>query len=492
MGALTSFLGVIAQLCDWLKSEPMSSDEKAKKVWSECLKFISEHVPPQAFRTWFSPVKPVKLEGKVLTIQVPSYFYYEWLEEHYVDLLRKALHRTLGPDAKLEYRIVVAKGSRRSETMELPGGGVPEHAVRSMTNFIELIRNPFVLPGLRNVRIPSNLNPVYTFDSFVEGECNRLAYSACKAVAQNPGKSSFNPLVIYGGVGLGKTHLAHAAGNAIVARFPDLNVLYVTGELFISQFIECVKRSAVNEFMQLYYSIDVLIVDDLHQLVGKDSTQEVFFNIFNRLHQNNKQIILTIDRPPALLRGFTDRLLSRLRWGLTAELLPPDYETRLAILEKKAYSHGLKVSREVLEFIAEHITQSVRDLEGMLVSLFAHAALCKREPDLALARQLVEQHYRGVVKRITASEVIRRVCEYFNISEKELLSNSRKRHVLEPRQVAMWLARQVGGMSLKSIGSVFGGKDHSTVIHSIRKVEMKMEHDPAFRHMLEELKKSLA
>jgi chromosomal replication initiator protein len=351
--------------------------EKHETVWKNCIQTIKDNVNPQSFKTWFIPIKPIKLEEKVLTIQVPSQFFYEWLEEHYVALLKKTLEKELGPGSKLEYNVIVdssSAGSSRPYTVNMPTRNVTHNNKNEMGMPINLsnnIHNPFIIPGLKKLNVDSQLNASYTFDNFIEGECNRLARSAGYAVANKPGGTAFNPLMIFGGVGLGKTHLAHAIGNRIKEITSNKSVLYVSSERFINQYVDSAKNGNYNDFLHFYQMIDVLIVDDVQFFAKKEKTQEIFFQIFNSLHQNGKQLILTSDRAPKDLKDVDERLLSRFKWGLSADLQNPDFDTRISILEQKMYQDGIKFAPEVIEYVANKVDNNIRELEGALISLIA-------------------------------------------------------------------------------------------------------------------------
>jgi len=311
-----------------------------EKIWNNCLAIIKDIVEWQHFKTWFVPIKPVGLKENVLTIQVPSQFFYEYIEEHYINLLAKTLKRELGKDARLEYRIMVDSGNGKSKplTMDVSGQSFKSYSNNEMDFPLVInnqVKNPFVIPGLKKMQIDSQLNPIYTFDAFVEGDCNRVARRAGKTVAEKPGGTSFNPLVVYGGVGLGKTHLVQAIGNEVKRLHPNKVVLYVSSEKFINQFQDHSRNNAINDFIHFYQLIDVLILDDVQFFNRAEKTQDAFFAIFNHLHQSGKQLILSSDKPPKDLEGLQERLLSRFRWGLSADLQVPDYETRIEIHKRK-------------------------------------------------------------------------------------------------------------------------------------------------------------
>ncbi|MEN9370654.1 MAG: hypothetical protein RI952_1519 [Bacteroidota bacterium] len=470
--------------------------ETSTAVWENCLKIIKDNVPTQSFKTWFEPIKALKLDGAVLTIQVPSLFFYEWLEEHYVNLLRKTIKHELGADARLEYNIVVdnATSNTKAQTINIPAspnGELKNPSVPIPVTVPSSIRNPFVIPGLKKINIDSQLNSKYSFDNFVEGDCNRLARSAGFAVANKPGGTSFNPLMIYGPTGLGKTHLVHAIGGAIKDRFPEKQVLYVNAEKFTQQFVESMKNNTINDFKNFYQLIDVLILDDVHNFAGKEKTQDIFFHIFNELHQTNKQIVLTSDKPPKDLIGVEDRLLSRFKWGLTADLQIPDFETRMAILYKKMQLDGIELPQDVVEYVAHNIDSNMRDLEGAMVSLLAHSTLNKKEIDLPLAKQMLKNFIKNSSKEISIEYIQKLVCEYFEVPVELLKSQTRKREIVQARQISMYLAKSHTKSSLKSIGMHFGGRDHSTVIYACQTVEDLIDTDKKFRAYVADIQKKL-
>ncbi len=452
-------------------------------VWESCLHTIRESIPHQSYKTWFDPIKAVRLSGNSLTIQVPNNFFYEWLEENYVGLLKKTIREELGEEGRLEYQIVVENHTQPSYQ--------PDNGVENNVYSAEQIRNPFVIPGIKKVKINPQLNPKYVFDNFIEGDCNKLARSAGMAISNRPGGTAFNPLVIYGDVGLGKTHLAHAIGNEVVAKFPQKNTLYISTERFTNQIIESIKKNSVNDLVNFYQSVDVLIVDDIQFLKGKAKTQEIFFNIFNQLHQLGKQIILTSDRPPKSLEGIQDRLISRFKWGLSADLQSPDFETRMAILATKMESEGIALPEDVLEFISYNVRDNIRELEGVLVSLIAQSTLNNKEIDLNLAKVVVESFVKEVNKEITIDNIKQLVSEHFKISMEKLHGKTRKREVVIARQLSMYLAKNHTNNSLKTIGDQFGGRDHSTVIYSCRTVQDLMDTDILFKDTVYELEKKV-
>jgi chromosomal replication initiator protein len=354
------------------------------------------------------------------------------------------------------------------------------------------LRNPFVIPGIRNIKIESQLNPNYNFDNFLEGDSNRLARSAGMAVANKPGGTSFNPLLVFGGVGLGKTHLAHAIGVEIKDKYPERTVLYISAEKFTQQYIESVKKNTRNDFIHFYQLIDVLIIDDVQFLSGKSGTQDVFFHIFNHLHQNGKQVILTSDKAPVDMQDIEQRLLSRFKWGLSAELQTPDYETRISILNNKLYRDGVEMPEEIIEYVAKHIKTNIRELEGAIISLIAQSTLNKREVTLELAQQVVEKFVKNTKREVSIDYIQKVVSDYFEMDVATLQSKTRKRHIVQARQLAMFFAKKFTKASLASIGSQIGKRDHATVLHACKTVDNLAETDKQFRKYIYDLTKKLS
>ena len=471
-------------------------DKTAESVWIECLSFIKDNIKPQAYKTWFEPIKPVKLSGEVLTVQVPSKFFYEWLEEHYIKLLRVSLVRELGDQAKLVYdvRMENTYSSNSPQTVKIPSSNRNPLRDQKVTMPLESkreLKNPFVIPGLQKVKIESQLNPNYNFDNFIEGDSNRLARSAGMAVANKPGGTSFNPLLIYGGVGLGKTHLAHAIGVEIKDKYPDKTVLYISSEKFTQQFIDSVKSNTRNDFIHFYQMIDVLVIDDVQFLSGKTGTQDVFFHIFNHLHQNGKQVILTSDKAPVDMQDIEQRLLSRFKWGLSAELQSPDYETRISILQNKLFRDGVDMPEDIVEYIAKNIKSNVRELEGVIISMIAQASFNRKEFTLQLAREIVDKFVKNTKKEVSIDYIQKVVSKYFDMDVATLQSKTRKRHVVQARQLAMYFAKRMTKSSLANIGNQIGQRDHATVLHACKTVDNLTETDKQFKKYVEDLRKKL-
>ena len=465
-------------------------------VWQNCLQVIRDNITFQAYKTWFGPIKPIKLENNVLTIQVPSQFFYEWIEENYIHLLRKTIKKELGKDGQLEYSIIMSNKDKHA--INLPTTNKKATKNPSKTMPLDLNRekskdfpNPFIIPGLKKIKVNSQLNENYSFDNFVEGDCNRLARSAGFAVSQNPGKTSFNPLFLYSNNGLGKTHLSQAIGLEVKNNFPDKTVLYVRAEQFINQFIDSVKNNSQNDFTHFYQMIDVLIIDDIHILANKEKTQDIFFHIFNHLHQNGKQLVITSDKPPVELQGIKPRLLSRFKWGLAADLQTPDLETRIAILHKKLYKDGLSMPEEVIEYLAYSITSNVRELEGALVSILAQSSLNKKAITLDLARQMIDKFVKNTSREISIDYIQKVVSDYFNIPIDMINSKTRKREIVQARQIAMYFSKKFTKSSLATIGIHCGNKDHATVLHACRTVNNLIDTDKQFRVYVDEIEKKI-
>ncbi len=471
----------------------------AEATWSECLEIIEDNISYQKYKSWFEPIKPLKLDGDTLTIQVPSQFWYEWLEEHYYNMLRSTIAKVLGDEGKLEYSVLVERSDRFEDnrTVRLPQQPMPPQKPQEMNTFTDYhpgkIENPFVIPGIRKTNIDSNLNSNYVFDRYIEGDCNRLARSAAMAIADNPGKNSFNPLFVYGGTGLGKTHLIQSIGNKVKHLFGDeLAVLYVSSESFTNEFVQAIRNNRASQFSTFYRNIDVLIIDDIQFFSGKEKTQEEFFHIFNALHQDGKQIILSSDRPPKDIPDIEERLISRFSWGLSADLQIPEYETRYAILERKAGDNGINLDPNIIEFIAYNFKSNVRDLEGAIIKLLATASLKHvDEIDLQMAKTVLKDMVKSSNSQISIEFIQNYVCEYFGIDTNKVREKTRKQEIVEARQIAMFLAKKYTKSSLKTIGLQFGGRDHSTVIHAISTIEQRISTSPKHKRILKELEQKI-
>lgn len=458
------------------------------ETWGKCLQFIRERIPAQSFSTWFEPIVPVRMAGSVLTIQVPSQFFYEWLEENYVHLLKQAIKSEIGESGRLEYSVVVDRGDDQVQPVTVNVSGASNTQNKNRVNGYDAYKNPDFQTEVKRV---SNLNASYRFENFIEGDCNRLARSAGYAVAKKPGVTSFNPLMFYGGVGLGKTHLVQAIGNEIISHDSSKVIIYVASEKFTNQFIDALRNNSLQEFMNYYKDVDVLILDDVQFLKDKEKTQEIFFHIFNHLHQGGKQIIMTSDCAPKDLKGLQERLVSRFKWGLTADLQAPDFETRMAIIQTKMHADGIEIPDEVVEYIAYTVDTNIRELEGVVISLIAHASLTKKEMDLELAKQILKNIVTDIDSEVGIDYIQKTVSDYFNVAQEDLKAKTRKKEIVIARQVAMYFSKDYTNHSLKSIGYHFGGRDHSTVIHAVQSVNDMIDTNAKFRFAIDELKKKL-
>lgn len=459
-----------------------------QKLWGNCLKVIQDNIPEAAFKTWFLPIVPLSYENKIFTIQVPSQFFYEYLEDKFVDLLRVTIHREIGKDTILQYRVLV---ENTTNTVVDYRGDIKQGRDKAVVKEVSAkIPNPFA----KIVRddFDSQLNTKYTFDNFYEGESNKLVRTIGQAIANNPGKTAFNPLFIHGMSGVGKTHLCHAIGGLIKEMHPEKRVLYVSAHLFKVQYAEAGRHNTTNDFINFYQGIDVLLIDDIHELAGIEKTQNTLFHIFNHLHQNNKQLILTSDKAPSELQGVEERLLTRFRWGVTTRIEQPDKVLRLTILQNKILHDGLSIPEDVVDYIAENVTDNVRDLEGVIVSIMAHSLVYNKEIDIALAKRVIGQAVRKIErKKITLDTIQAVVCDFYNIKSELLQTASRKRQIVQARQVTMYLSKIYTEMSLAQIGTLIGKKNHATVLHACKTVKEQMEVDKIFRDEIEEIEKKL-
>ena len=467
------------------------TQERHISVWNNCLNFIRQNIEPKQFNLWFGPIKPVSLVESTLTVEVPSEFFREYLEGAYLDILKAALKKELGVSAKLVYLVTPV---RKQNSMMYPAshGNAPVNKTISVETFSRGGNpGPFVFPGIQRVQVNPQLNPVYCFENLIVGECNRMGFTAGESISNAPGKTAFNPLFLFGGPGLGKTHIAQAIGIAIKKMYPELVVLYVPANRFKTQYMDAVNvRNKLTDFLAFYMKMDVLIMDDIQDLMGQ-STQNAFFNIFNHLHQSGKQLIFTSDRPPVELENFEERLLSRLKWGLSVELQKPDFTTRLNMLKARAFREGVQLSEDVLHFLATRIKSNFRELEGALISLIANATLAHKEITIDLAEQITEKIVGEQQNDVTIDKVQKVVCDYFNISLDELVSKTRKRQIVQARQIAMYMSRNLINCSLSTIGMEIGGKDHATVLHACTTVNDLMSTDKSFRQYVSDIEKML-
>ena len=450
------------------------TSNKPSLIWKDCLKAIKENVTLMTFNTWFLPIKPIDIDAEksILKVQLPSQFFWEWIDEHYNTLINKTIHEVLGPNAKLAYIISSEKDIEE-----------PQH--------VQIKQAEPQTPAETKPSFETNLNPRYNFDNFIKGESNQLARAAGVAISENPGGTSFNPLFLYGGVGLGKTHLVQGIGNQIIKKYPEKKVIYLSSDIFTVEFVEAIQSNTVNEFSNFYRSMDVLIIDDIQFLIGKEKTQDLFFHIFNTLHQSSKQIILTSDKPPKDLKGLDERLVSRFQWGLTADIQPPDYETRMAILKNKADDYGMMISGDILDYVATNIVSNIRELEGCLIKLLANASLNSKNIDLDLARKTVREIATDRKVNITIENITSLVCDSLKIDENKIRDKTRKKEIVFARQVAMFLSKELTKSSLKTIGLHFGGRDHSTVIHACSSIEESLSKDAYIKELIDNLRNKI-
>ena len=456
-------------------------------LWNKCLAVIKDNVPEAAFNTWFKPIIPLSFEDRKFTIQVPSQFFYEYLEEKYVNVLKLTLYRVIGQGTILNYRVMVDKTTGGTVDYPAEDGSVAVKKVAPQG--ANKAPNPFVQTAPQD--LDPQLNPKYSFDNYFEGTSNKLVRTAGEAVAQNPGKTTFNPMFIFGPSGVVKSHLCHAVGTRIRELHPSKKVLYVSSHLFRVQFTDAIRKNTINDFLNFYQNIDVLILDGIQEKIGLDKTQNTFFHIFNHLHQLGKQLILTSDKAPVDLQGMEERLITRLKWGLTAELSRPDLDLRKKILKNKINHDGIVIPDEVFNFIATNVTENVRDLEGILVSLMANAVINNKEIDLTLTKRVVSQAVRLEKKQLSVQTIQETVCKFFNLELAAIQTRSRKREVVQARQITMFLSKKYTDSSFAHIGKIVGKKDHATGFHACKTNNDQIETCKTFRSTVEQIEVQL-
>ncbi len=447
-----------------------------QQQWAQCQTILADNLTSTAYQTWFAPIVPLRYAEGTLVLQVKSQFVAEYIEENYIPLLSAAIIRVFGQGTRLEYRVLVDSTSGAGTT--LPSAGSPFNA------------RPIQQPAQSNNDLPS-LNELYTFDSFVAGAPNKLARTAGLAIAKQPGYTAFNPLFIYGGSGVGKTHLACAIGHQVQALFPQARVLYVSANTFKLQYQDARKDNRIPDYLNFYQSVDVLIVDDIQYFAGLKGTQDTFFHIFNYLQQSRKQLILTSDRPPIELKDIEERLLTRFKWGLAAEISRPDFQLRRDILLSKMRRDGITLSDEIVDFIAQSVQDSVRDLEGILASLLAHSTLTDKEIDLALTEQVVSHIVAVHPHRTTVDDVLEEVSKHYNVSQKAITSSNRSKEISQARHVTAYLCKKLTQSSLTEIGFRLGRRTHATILHSVSYVNAMLEEDPVLRQHIAQLQSAL-
>ncbi|MCL5267290.1 MAG: chromosomal replication initiator protein DnaA [Bacteroidetes bacterium] len=460
----------------------MEAVTDASGAWQQCMKVIHERVNNLTYKTWFEPVVPVSLENDNLVLRVPSQFFHDWLEEHYSSIVAESIRKVVGENVRVDY-VISEDDVIESEQMfyRPPRPGRIGSQAESVAS-----QRPVSKPSFEG-----NLNPRYTFENFIKGDSNQFARAAAYAVANNPAGTSFNPLVIYGGVGLGKTHLIQAIGNYARQMGRSERVLYVSSERFTVDFVEAIQKDRASEFSNFYRSMDILIVDDIQFFGGKEKTQDNFFHTFNALHQSGKQIILSSDRPPKELKGVDDRLVSRFTWGLTVDVQPPDLETRIAILRKKSEDDGIAMPDDVIEYVAANVTSNIRELEGSLISILAKASLNNREVSVDLAKEVVRSLAVSRKTAVTVEDIQKVIADVFDVTQEQLRGKTRKQEIVIARQTAMYLTKDLTQLPLKTIGSHFGGRDHSTVIYACQVIAELLSNDNRFREKYESTKKKI-
>ncbi|MBQ5806864.1 MAG: chromosomal replication initiator protein DnaA, partial [Tidjanibacter sp.] len=439
-------------------------------VWQDCLARIRKQTSDEEFAKWFQPIVPIGFDGQTLRLRLPSEECVYHIEHNYIPSLRPIIYELFGDKTRLRYSVPQA-GQAAPQGYTPTEASTKPMAQAVAQNDTAKIKNPFIIPGIKKLVIDSQLNPNYTFETFVEGECNRLVRSVGLAVAIEPGKNAYNPLYIFGDSGLGKTHLAQAIGMEIKQRHPELQVLYVSMNKFQAQYTTAVLNKEPNDFINFYQMVDVLIIDDIQELSGnKSSTQNAFFNIFNHLHLTGKQLILTSDKRPSELSDINDRLLTRFKWGLAAELTQPDYQTKVKIIRNKAERLGAQIPDEVVAYFAENINANIREIEGALSALVANSAFLNRKITISLAKEVLKMYVKICPKEITIEQVRKIVCEQLDIDEAAFDSPKRTREIAQARQIAMYICKQHTKASLSAIGSAIGGKNHATVLHACKAV----------------------
>lgn len=455
----------------------MLDNKQYKSAWAQCLLQIESSCSKEEYARWFSVLEPLSFESDVLSLAVPNRSHFEYIEQNYIPMLRPIIRGSFGIKARLQYAI--------------PDNTPTTTIVKAVKSDGAAFKNPFVIPGIKKIEFDSQLNSDLCFDTFVEGDCNRLVRSAGRSIAVNPGTTAFNPLFIFGNSGLGKTHIIQAIGNEIKARNPQSRVLYVSCDNFQRQFQRAVFRKELNDFIHFYQSIDVLIVDDIQEIAGKPATQNIFFNIFNHLKMLGKQIVLTSDRPPVELKDIDDRLITRFKWGLPAELTAPDYQTKLSILKGKALKRGVHAEEEVFQFLAENIKANVRELEGALTALDANSKLLGRRITLELTRDIMRHIVSFTLKEVTIEAIIELVCKTMGVNVKDVLSQRRTRDLTSARHVAMYICKERTKSTLAAIGKAIGGRTHATVMHACKTVPNLIDTDKIIRSQVEEIKRKL-
>jgi len=447
------------------------------EIWNSCLSLLRQRIDEETFKTWFTPIIPVKIEDNKFFIEVPSSFFYEWISEHYSNEISLSLREVCGSNINVDYLIKEDKNEANKGIIK----NINKLKLGKLSPYVDFIKKNFNDP--ENL---SGLNPKYTFENFIEGESNQLAKSSAESVAKKPYNNPFNPLMIYGEVGLGKTHLLHAIGNKVKELFDDKIVVYIQSTVFIDQYINSIRNNTSQDFSGFYSNIDVLLLDDVQFLKDKIKTQENLFYIFNQLHQIGKQIVLTSDRPPSELEGLQDRLVSRFKWGLMADISVPDLETKIAILKSK-FEYSNNIPNYILEYIAQRVNSNIRELEGVMLTAIANVS-SECNMDTNSIQKIINRILNNDIEVDRISYV---VAEYFKISIEDILGKSRQKDIALARHVAMYFAKQYTECSLNTIGSLMGGRDHSTVTHAINNVENLLKTKQEMKKIIESINKEI-
>ncbi len=456
-------------------------------AWQNCLSQIKAQTSAEEFAKWFLPIIPIEFNGTTLRLRVPNKNFVEQIENNYLRVLKPLIAESFGQQTRLCY--AVPKSDIQMSIDSSADATITSHPFSTQTDTAN-IRNPFVIPGLKKIIIDPQLNKNYTFATFIEGECNRLVRSAGMSVAVNPGNNTpFNPLYIYGDSGLGKTHIAQAIGNEIRQRYPELQVLYVAMNKFQAQYQSAIINKEIPDFIHFYQAVDVLILDDIQELSGKPGTQNAFFNIFNHLQMSGKQLVLISDKPPVELKDIEERLLTRFKWGLSAQILTPDYHTKIKIIKSKAARLNAEIPEEVVVYLAENICANIREIEGAISSLIANTSFMGKRITITLAKEILKAYVSLYQKEVTIDHIIDVVCNYTSIDKERLNSSERTREVAIARQLAMYLAKQHTKSPLTTIGAAIGGRNHATVLHSCKTISNLIDTDKTFRTQVEEIEK---
>ncbi|HOJ37520.1 MAG TPA: chromosomal replication initiator protein DnaA [Ignavibacteriales bacterium] len=469
------------------------NDEELKTIWNKCLDIIKTKVYGMTFETWFKVIVPLEFDGNNIKLLVPNNFFYEFIDQHYSFLIKNSLLQVIGKEIDIFYeinneefdKITEAKFVDDNPVINQPQTKVITEEPKGKSK--EEDRLEYLDKQYNKIK----LNPKYTFENFVRGENNQLAHAAALAISQNPAATAFNPFFVYGGTGLGKTHLIQAIGNRIFETFPEKKVVYISSENFTVDFIDAVTANTINEFSNYYKTVDILIIDDIQFLSGKEKTQDLLFHIFNTLHQSGKQIILSSDKPPRELKGLNERLISRFSWGLTADVQTPDLETRIAILQKKISNYNVSIPKDVIHFVATNITSNVRELEGALNKLVATASLSSSPIDINLAKKVVKEITNNVKVTITIDSINKVVAKHLGVSEDKLRDKTRKKEIVQARMIAIYLAKELTKNTLKSIGLHFGGRDHTTVMHAIDTIAENIKKDFKLKQLIDTIRNEI-